>query len=257
MADMILKNTTAQDRSFGGVNVRANSQRGAPSRDSISENSALLTDIASGAIVISDGTSDLSPEEGKSCIVNFIEADSVVYLTGTRAIVLHRGTTAQRPVGINGMVRYNEDLGKLEAFQNGSWGGATSVDRQQATSAVAFITTSQTLVDLADMSLTTNDLSEAGTYTITFSCEFESENSDQDNDFSLNAGGTAVASRRVVAQKKNEFNTMSLTYLAAGIANGTVIKVQVAQHDTDNASDELTINDRQLVIDGVGDSNVI
>ncbi len=257
MANMIFKNTTAQDRSFGGVNVRANSQRGAPSRDSIAENPSLLTDIASGAIVLNDGTNDLSPEEAKSMLVNFLEANSVVYFTGTGAIVLHRGTTAERPVGENGMTRYNEDLGKIEAFQNGSWGGVTSVDRQQAATVVPFITTSQSLVDLASMSLTTNDLGEAGTYTITFSCEFASENIDRNNDFSLNIGGAAVASRHIVAQKRNEFNTMSLTYLATGIANGTVIKIQVSQNGIEMALDELTITERQLVIDGVGDSNVV
>ncbi len=128
MATIIFKNTTAQDRSFGGVNVRANSERGAPSRETIDENPDLLTDIASGDIILNDGTTDLSPEEARSLLVNFLEANSVVYFTGTQAIVLHRGTTAERPVGVNGMMRYNEDLELIEAFQNGSWGiqGVTS-----------------------------------------------------------------------------------------------------------------------------------
>ncbi len=42
-------------------------------------------------------------------------------VTGTGAIVLPRGTSAQQPVGVNGMLRYNSQSNKFEGFQNGSW----------------------------------------------------------------------------------------------------------------------------------------
>ena len=40
----------------------------------------------------------------------------------TSAIQLPAGTTAQRPgVPVNGMLRYNSDTGKIEAYANGGW----------------------------------------------------------------------------------------------------------------------------------------
>jgi hypothetical protein len=48
-------------------------------------------------------------------------------LGGTGALTLPSGTTAQRPVGTAGQVRYNSNLSKVETFSAGSWvefGGA-------------------------------------------------------------------------------------------------------------------------------------
>jgi len=52
---------------------------------------------------------------------------SVFTLNGTGAITLPTGTTAQRPAGTAGQIRYNSNLGFLETFSAGSWvefGGA-------------------------------------------------------------------------------------------------------------------------------------
>jgi hypothetical protein len=136
-------------------------------------------------------------------------------------------------------------------------GGSTSVDRQQAFSSTDFVTTSMSLVDLTGMTLTTNDLGEAGDYVVTFSCDWESENDDKDNTFAILVDGVEATHRHQTGAKKNKYNSTSLTYLAEGVAAGTVIKVQVAQGDTDSGTDELTITCKQLVIDGVGESNVI
>jgi hypothetical protein len=49
--------------------------------------------------------------------------------SASTGLQLPTGTTAQRPVGANvtnGMFRYNTDLGKIEAFQAGSWINAVS-----------------------------------------------------------------------------------------------------------------------------------
>ncbi len=42
-------------------------------------------------------------------------------INGTAALDLPAGTTAQRPTGDNGMLRYNSDNNRFEGFQNGSW----------------------------------------------------------------------------------------------------------------------------------------
>jgi hypothetical protein len=41
---------------------------------------------------------------------------------GTGALKLPAGTTAQEPVGINGMVRYNSDIALFEGYAGGAWG---------------------------------------------------------------------------------------------------------------------------------------
>ncbi len=42
-------------------------------------------------------------------------------LPGTAAMTVPKGTTAQRPVGTNGQLRYNEDDNAFEAYANGNW----------------------------------------------------------------------------------------------------------------------------------------
>lgn len=54
-------------------------------------------------------------------------------LSSTGAMIVPRGTTAQQPSGINGMLRYNSSNGKFEGYQAGAWqdiltsGGGASV----------------------------------------------------------------------------------------------------------------------------------
>lgn len=46
---------------------------------------------------------------------------NVLTIAGTGALQLTSGTTAERPTGVNGMIRYNTDLNILEGFVAGSW----------------------------------------------------------------------------------------------------------------------------------------
>lgn len=48
----------------------------------------------------------------------------------TGFLQLASGSTAQRPAGTNGMIRYNSDNNVFEGFQNGSWVNLTSVGLQ-------------------------------------------------------------------------------------------------------------------------------
>lgn len=76
--------------------------------------------------------------------------------TGTNAssIILPRDTTANRPTGVNGMIRYATDTNKFEAYENGAWtniigsgGGSGTVTSVAAGSGLTggTITTSGTL----------------------------------------------------------------------------------------------------------------
>ncbi|MCB0379532.1 MAG: hypothetical protein KDD33_13655, partial [Bdellovibrionales bacterium] len=42
-------------------------------------------------------------------------------ISGTDAVIVPQGTTAQRPTGENGMIRYNSSTNKMEAYENGGW----------------------------------------------------------------------------------------------------------------------------------------
>lgn len=47
-------------------------------------------------------------------------ADNAI-MPGTGAMTVPKGTTAQRPVGVNGQLRYNEDDNGFEVYANGNW----------------------------------------------------------------------------------------------------------------------------------------
>jgi len=50
----------------------------------------------------------------------FSIADNPV-LGGTAGMVVPSGTTGERPVGVNGTIRYNSSLGRFEVYANSSW----------------------------------------------------------------------------------------------------------------------------------------
>ena len=68
----------------------------------------------------------------------------VLTITGSGAVTLTTGTTAQRPsVPVNGMIRYNTDLTAVETYQNNSWvsmegGTVTSVNVAGGTTGFTF-----------------------------------------------------------------------------------------------------------------------
>jgi hypothetical protein len=47
-------------------------------------------------------------------------------LPGTGSLTLPTGTTAQRPTGVNGMIRYNTTDANFEGYENGAWQPLTS-----------------------------------------------------------------------------------------------------------------------------------
>jgi hypothetical protein len=61
-----------------------------------------------------------------------------VTMTGTGGLKVASGTTAERPTGANGYIRYNSSLGTLEAYVQSSWQviGNSSLDYGSVTGAV-------------------------------------------------------------------------------------------------------------------------
>lgn len=74
-------------------------------------------------------TGDSSTRIASTAYVNAeIANDAVTKTSATGAAALPAGTVAQRPTGINGLIRYNSDFDQFEGFKSGSWsglGGAT------------------------------------------------------------------------------------------------------------------------------------
>lgn len=74
-------------------------------------------------------TGDSSTRIASTAYVNAeIANDAVTKTSNTGAAALPAGTVAQRPTGINGLIRYNSDFDQFEGFKSGSWsglGGAT------------------------------------------------------------------------------------------------------------------------------------
>ena len=62
-----------------------------------------------------------------------------VYGTGTgqSAIIVPRDTTALRPGGVNGMIRYNINTNRLEGYENGMWGNISVASAGIAASGTA------------------------------------------------------------------------------------------------------------------------
>lgn len=66
--------------------------------------------------------------------------------TSTSGFQVPQGTEAQRPVGANGKIRFNEDIGQYEGYSNGAWasigGGATGGGADQV-----FVLNDQTVTE--------------------------------------------------------------------------------------------------------------
>lgn len=57
-----------------------------------------------------------------STTINGLTGDATLQVLSTDAILVPTGTTAQRPTGASGYIRYNSTLGKFEGYTASSWG---------------------------------------------------------------------------------------------------------------------------------------
>ena len=76
---------------------------------------------ASGLTSTVDNSGTLALQTGGSNAI-VIGATQVANFASTGGMIVPVGTTAQRPTGVNGMIRYNSDSpAQLEAYLNGAW----------------------------------------------------------------------------------------------------------------------------------------
>jgi hypothetical protein len=94
-------------------------------------------------------------------------------LPGSSSVTLPAGTTADRPVGVNGMLRYNSSLGLFEGYANNAWGtittgtGVTSV--ATGTGLTGGPITSTGTISIADTAVTAGSYgssTQVGTFTV-------------------------------------------------------------------------------------------
>lgn len=71
------------------------------------------------------GTVEISPVDTVSNVsVNVQAANGVLSYadSSTGGLYLPKGTTAQRPTGVTGMMRFNTTTGSVETYNGTSWG---------------------------------------------------------------------------------------------------------------------------------------
>ena len=85
-------------------------------------------------------------------------ANALLHVNGTGAMIVPVGTTAQRPTGVTGMLRYNSTVGGIEYYDADSW---------ESISTAFTVATSQTFSgDNSTTDFTLSSLSGADSYTV-------------------------------------------------------------------------------------------
>lgn len=74
----------------------------------------------SGVVITTDLTSAVNLQTANTTAMS-IDSSQNANITSTGAIIVPVGTTAQRPTGSNGMVRYNTSNNAFEVYTNSSW----------------------------------------------------------------------------------------------------------------------------------------
>lgn len=75
-----------------------------------------MTTIAASNTSVTTITQDTSGNLVMTATTGIIDASGA-----TGVINMPSGTTAQRPTGVNGMIRYNTTTARVEAYVNGAW----------------------------------------------------------------------------------------------------------------------------------------
>jgi hypothetical protein len=96
------------------IPLTTNSFASPPAIGTGTPNSATFTTLNVTGVAVFESTADFTED---------VTFDAGVDFTGTGAIKLNVGTTAQRPaVSVNGNIRYNTSTLKYEGYSNGAWG---------------------------------------------------------------------------------------------------------------------------------------
>lgn len=138
----------------------------------------------------------------------------------------------------------------------------TNVDRQLANSNVTFLTLSQTLIDVPNMTLTTKELGGAtpgatGTYQIHFSCDYQLLDLGSSVQFLLNIDGVDILPTEINEAPNNTGRYRTNIIWQADLLANKVIKVKFKITPQTPGVSTVTVYNRSLMIDGVNKLNVI
>jgi len=139
----------------------------------------------------------------------------------------------------------------------------TNVDRQLANSNVTFLTTSQTLIDVPNMVLTTQELGGAtpgslGNYQIHFSANYQLSDLLSSGQFLLNVNGVDITPTQINEAPNNTgIYRTNLIWQVDNLAAGVVIKIKFKITPDSPGVSTLTVFNRSLMIDGANVLNVI
>jgi len=106
--------TTLYTVDYVSIPLTTNSFASPPAIGTGTPNSATFTTLNVTGAAVFESTADFTED---------VTFDAGVDFTGTGAIKLNVGTTAQRPASpVDGDIRYNTSIFKYEGYSNGSWG---------------------------------------------------------------------------------------------------------------------------------------
>ena len=121
--------TSASGASTSATNAATSATNAASSESSATTNATNAANSATAAASSASGASTSATNANNSAIAAAASASSIgtdpsfnsVTVTGTTAVKMSAGTTAQRPTGVAGQFRYNTTDGKFEGYST-EWG---------------------------------------------------------------------------------------------------------------------------------------
>ena len=217
-----------------------------------------LSDVSTGGAV--DG--DFLRFNGTSWVDAVISESDISDLTHDIAVQDEGSGVANTPhstlnfVGA-GVAVADAGSGVATVTISGGGGGGT-YDCQEAIGTTTASTNSTTFIDLGQMTLTTKNLGETGTYKITFSCSANAETRRRTYRFRIVVDGTPFGEEFLGTSpdRATDEHSLSFTQTISGLASGKVIKIQFAIDDDTNGN-AVNVFNRSLVILGVPDSEVV
>lgn len=87
--------------------------------------STIINANVSGIVQTADASSSLQFQTANTAAITIDSTQNMVF-NSTGATILPAGTTAQRPTGSNGLIRYNSTTSQVEFYANGAWANVST-----------------------------------------------------------------------------------------------------------------------------------
>jgi hypothetical protein len=174
------------------------------------------------------------------------------------AVILPRATTANRPAGSNGMIRYNTSLAKFEVYENGNWynmaTGAVGSGDFMADGSVPMTGTFKAVGgNNAAPSITYGSDQSTGAYFFAGTMGFSTAGTERFriNNLGMGIGVTPVTSGYSLQTNRGIYSTGTTHTFGTGSSNTTSSTVNIAR-DVAGASSMLSFTNGAAAAAGVG-----